>query len=586
MRGLDRGIALAGGLSDIRSRLTAEHLVIVALLVFYAHAGLTEHWIFPGPSDPLQYVTPGIWGSTVFNDSPTPSTSLIYWAWIDRVSVIIGTRLLHLVTGMTLSLGPAYILIVNLLTIALAAAWATRKGGALAGVLVAMLLVTSNLFRTFATYVYADQTLALLSLTAFAIYFWHEAAPTHRRLFIVGMVCVAAVFAKGLGVATGLFFGLHILATTRPFRAALDRLIWLGGGAIAGLVAVFVVFTVLFGFGSVRALATGFLYQNFQLIAVGTNQGNLVSYIPQIFDRLFIPILVAPFILATAYLHKVSRVALLMAASHFAVLTAVYAFTTRGGAAHVNYLYPTLLFAGIGTGLALARPFGDGVGGARSVPVALAIIVALIVGALVRRSYVPTDPAGWFQPGHAYRGPFALFWFIPIGALALLVLLTLTQVLSQQAAAARRAAAAVAILGALWGEIHTGGSARARSTAESVWHHEFVSISTALDAVPGESFSVYVKAWEKQPWDRVLTTYTAFHGRHQGRATARTPLEFQERIFKNLIAIKSSQLPLLAPGALVLTDVPDELLKIGAVEHARVRWNDRTLIVLQLRPKG
>jgi len=132
-------------------------------------------------------------------------------------------------------------------------AWAHRKSGFLAAMLVGVLFNASYPTLRYATFLYPDQTVGLYSLIAFVLFFSIR-PPTklYRPILLTGVFTAFACFSKAMGVATLVFFAVWIVYYRR-WNLLKEFVIGLG----VGTVLVSGAFTLLYGLGYFRDTIVG-----------------------------------------------------------------------------------------------------------------------------------------------------------------------------------------------------------------------------------------------------------------------------------------------------------------------------------------
>lgn len=554
-------------------------LILPALFIYFASTYL---WTIPAPSDALEYVAPAIWKTANFDNfyfyNKFDSTAIYHWPYLDRIVVLILLYITTLLPIESVMVAPTAILCIDTVILLLAMGWAYRLRGLFSSIMVGVLLGTSYVFLRYSTYMYADQTLTLFLLMAVIAYDWDEQSATRlRRIAVTGALSAAAFFSKGLGIAATVFFVSHFVLLRRreldkiaSWRAILHEVMYFGLGGLAGTALVLGTFILIYGGDSIVAIFRGFFIESRSRMLRGAAFGNMVTYLKPIFDLKLLPALAALFILARAWRKPEAATPFGMAGAFLLSLSMIYAFSSRGGNAILNYIHAPVVFASIGTGIYLststrqvARKWGCHDHDWDNILASVSVLLALAGGVIVAAS-IPEDTRidYFFESGVHSSIARNLAPFFTLAPAVLLVLLTMYEATNW-----RLLAISFGLVAAFWGAAYPGVQAYREGVFAAAEGRAYYDAASMLERVPATVFSVfYVNRWGRDDrlksldWWRVLWTFHVFLGERFGRGVgAAAKVRHQELIAKSITWVHDAkQLAAVKPGTILLTDsVPD-----------------------------
>jgi hypothetical protein len=621
-------------------------LILAIIVVFFIFNLIDKFWALAGPSDPLQYVGPAVWTTTSFNDLWPLAGNPINWAWIDRVMVLLGLRLIAAISPKPEWIGPIYIAFINTSIVILCIIWSYRRAGFIASLLCGILLTSSYMILSYGTYVYADQTVAFYLLLAFICYFSRTTVcGINQRVFIAGFFSAFALFSKALGVAGIVFFLIQIMMsiwkpsnTNRSLKIITLDIMRYAAGVIAGSVLVILLFILFYGWESLESVIIGFFFQNWKLMTRGGAYGNPVTYFPHMVSMKNLPVFLSLFIMIGAYRHAEAKNPLLMAWVFLGMLFSIYAFTDRGGSPILNYMFTAFIFAALGISIYISSfvAFGNAALSEQGqITLGAVSVLLLILGmSLVKLPTTWSDAYNYvwlpriiWESNYIYfiRPLYALSPIITLGLLALInvnrakwssvtflivlalfnyycimpdfynnkdlgLIFTLLPVIAAilmllvEVSRTKWSAIAFCLVFALWSPIFPGAMAFQKAHDDQVWSRAHYYIARALERVPADKFSIYVEGWKDVRWDRSITVFHNFYGSKFGRGTdgAMKTLHMQ-KVSQNLTLLdKREKIKNLKSGIILLTDNVDAVLKIFPAAREIDSFKDESGLQLQV----
>ncbi len=471
-----------------------------------------------------------------------------------------------------------YIAIVNLLIITICIFWAYYKKGILAGLFAGVLLVSSFEILRLATYIYADQTLALYALIAFIFFYSDYKNKVFDSAVIAGIFTAFTCFSKIPGIA--LFIPFIITIILERDWSKLKKLLT---GFVIGVFLVFLVAFILFGFDalkSVFSVAISYGAQFFDAEGTIDRYGDdwvynrPVSYFALLVREYYLPIFFSVIILIGAYRDRITR-NLYFAAMSFVGILALFVVLHKAVIVSANYIYPAIIFSSLGLALYLASIIEKGNDPLIRKPDFLFTVKARIIYALACIVFVFISlkigvlyPSAFINP-MAKTTPLIISMVYP-----LIPLLMIGGLMAIEYWQPRILVLLFMILVSVWSPAYNGAFAYSSVSTVRTRVDYYYSAAPLLNQVPADEFSIYVKAWIKDKYsDRVVRIFSEF---------------FNERKIKtkNIVFITDPKLLTVdnIKGKLILTDNPALIRRYFPEAEAgkSILWKNTTLTVMQL----
>ncbi len=503
------------------SKKISEQLLLLSFPLLYFFLIYNYFWVYPLPSDPLLY-TGGIdWGTTYG-----------FFPWLDRIMVANGIRAISFIPGVSYLAGPIYIGTCNMTMVCLSMYLAYKHKGFWAACCVGVFWNTSLLLLGWATYVYADQTLALYSLLAYTAMHGGLVQSCKKAAFWGGFFAALAAMSKITGIATAMALTISIL-----FERDKSALFSYIRGLLIGVFFATVLYGILYDFSSLIETIKQFFINNLSK-NLSLSRPNLVNYT----NDVLLSIKYLPFLgliaAASAYREKTNQQILLIIWAHITVLLLLYSLTHRGGWAIPHYLYTPyvfcILFVSLVAGTVLQTE-------AQSITLSILkkyltkiTVVAVLIGGILwglqigdtfppvlgkstRYIYqeVPTIFQGKLKEIFLY--PIGVRWLYSFGPL--LILLLFTASLNKMTRKHNRLIlfCFLAFLGC-WGGAFTGGMALHKVNQEKKEATEMYAYAAALDNIPLDRYFLYVEAAKNaRERKRLIWVYHLFFDTRRGQ---------------------------------------------------------------------
>jgi hypothetical protein len=493
-----------------KSRIVLLLFILATAVVIFAWRTFTVFWAFPAPSDPLEYLGPASWGTTVG-----------YWPFLDRLSLGVGLRLFVLLLPLpAYKAGMVYIATVNAMLIALAVFWSFRKAGAFAALLAAVFSMTSFYYMAWATYIYPDQTVAMYAFLAFIAFFWSDAeTPPAKCIFTAGIFAAFAALSKGTGPAVGIF-----LAGWLVFNRKWKELGPFIGGGITGGLTVMLLFAVLYNPSSLLDAISQFLNpvsDQAKGIFEGSRWNNMVSFLDILLRPIYFPVYLGLFVMQSAYRDRDARRLMLAAWSAIGLIYAIYSLTPRGGQPINTYIMTAYPLAATGLAIALGKNSKENRFISHWAALGGFAVILIIMGFSGYWFGTVFPPIRQFLYDHMYYQPLDIFDYryqsafpLPVRIVYILGPLFSAALLLISSVKGRAAVAiALAVVTTFWG-MALNSSLAAGKMAIDQRNNFFYQAAPILNQTGATDFGVYVKSWNQaRPWndiDRIMWVYWLF----------------------------------------------------------------------------
>jgi len=554
-----------------------HYLVFISLIILYVFNISKYFWTLAAPSDPLQYLGSAIWGTTYG-----------YWPWLDRIALAVNLRIFSVFFNNSPETSMFYIGFINMAIIVLSIFWAFRKSGFWAALFVGVILNSSYLMLGWATYLYADQTVALYSLLAF-IFFFSDSPPKNnfRNIVISGIFTGFAIFTKAPAIAVLIFFIICIICNKNW-----KKLLYFAYGTFAGSLAVIALFIILYNFESFinvwRLFFGGGLASNIQL-----THGEPKSYYNMLTSLNYFPFL-ALFVAISSYRNQKTKYLFILS---LVFIIGMYIIRPIG-APVPSYIYTAYIFAALGFSIYLSDLIGDAKASVFNnifthIAISALLIILLIVGLRIGFKYSPVPN---FEYGYNYYKPLDIYaagglineiWVIYLYAFGPIIIIGLLAYL--EFSKSKIAVILFIVFSSLWLSFFNGGLAFKKAEfdrAEAAAYYEFASI---LNEVPVDNFNVYITDWGmiNTPEDRILWVYRIFSDKKYQRVfepAYKSQIENERLVRGNISFLRSEAEIVSARKAPILTDKPDIVIYYfpDARKISTITWNDKTLTLLDI----
>ena len=542
-----------------------ELLVLSIIPLMYLYFVYQDFSALPMPSDPTTYLVP----------ATTPGMPLRF---IDRIMVYIGLRISDIFFSPAYVAGMYYIAIVNLLIITICIFWVYCKKGILAGLFAGVLLISAHEFLRLATYIYADQTLALYALIAFIFFYSDYKNKVFDSAVIAGIFTAFTCFSKIPGIA--LFIPFIITIILERDWSKLKKLLT---GFVIGTFLVFLVAFILFGWAALKSVFSVAINYGAQFFdAEGTIESygddwvynRPVSYFVLLVREYYLPIFFSMIILIGAYRDRITR-NLYFAAMSFIGILALFVVFHKAVIVSANYIYPTIIFCSLGLALYLANIIEKRKDPLIHKPDCLFTEKARIIYAVICIVFVFISLKIGIMHPSAFTNPVAKTTPLIIGMVyPLIPLIIVGALMAIEYWQSRVLVLLLVILISVWSPAYNGASAYGIVSTVRNRVECYYTAAPLLNQVPADKFSIYVEAWIKDQYsDRLLRIYSYF---------------FNERKIntKNIVFITDPKLLTVdnIKGKLILTDNPKLIRRYfpEAKPGKSILWKNTTLTVMQL----
>lgn len=530
-------------------------LILLALPSIYIYYMTQYFWELPAPSDPLMYL------------GPTIRHSLGGFSLFDRIVVVNGLCLASAIFSPIYIAGVYYIGVVNSLIVLIGIFWCYIKKGFFAGLFAGILLISSRLLLGCATYIYADQTVALFALLAFIFFFSKYRNKLFDPMILAGIFTALTCFSKIVGIAIFVPFIVSI-ALEKKWGELKKLLI----GLILGILVVFFITYLLFGWDSLKGSFLATVHRYWTSWNVVVLPGSPISYFSLLAREYYLPLFFSIVILIGAYREKVTRNLYFAAIGFVMFLTLAVSFTKSATAAE-NYLYPAVVFSSLGLAMYLGSLlkekstqlstrfsfiFRDKVKLIYALICLFSVFFALQIG--IDHYWAFTHP----KEANIVRMAYPVIPLIIVGGLLLI-----------EYSKSRIAILLFMILISLWSPAYNGAFAYASASFARQEAGFFYKAAPVLNDVPAKEFSIYVESWNKTKYtghpDRILWVYHSFFDENKK--------PFFIRHEKDIPTAKGNQ---------ILTDNPEEVRHCFpyAREIKTVPWEGEMLTVLEISQEG
>ena len=292
-------------------------------------------FVLPAPSDPLQYLGPSVWKSTYG-----------YFSYLDRINVVSGLRIFSMFISPIYLAGPYYIMFIELLTLMIGLIWCYKVAGRWAALMFALIINTSYMTLSVATYIYPIQTAALYSLLAIMCFYYRNIETKYFNMFILsGVFSGLACFSKVSELGGVIFLFSYLLFIDKSITKCLKYFV----GIIIGITLSLGFFTVLFNHQSLLNCIYLFFKTFSGMCVPDAYQSNVVQYLYTLLDFRYFPVFIGLFIAINAYKEESSRLIMFYAWSFLVTIFLIYALIPgRGGYTIPYYIYTSYVIASIG----------------------------------------------------------------------------------------------------------------------------------------------------------------------------------------------------------------------------------------------
>lgn len=552
-----------------KKSLLSDILIISPLILLYAFHVLQYLWVWPSPSDPLQYLGNVAWGNTN-----------AFFPWLDRIMLANNLAIFGFLPIPIYVSGPLYVLTVNLATMALGIWWARERIGFWAALFFAVFYNVGYFTLYRGVQIFPDTTLTFFSFLAFLSFFHNGSLPFSRRtsVFLTGIFTAFACFSKVTALCMVLFFLIRILVKEkRQFK------FWILGLAV-GTATACGLFILLYDFASFTNTVSQFFGSNIGLNFKGRPQyDNMVSFFDVIVDPMFAPVFISLLICVGAYRNSEARHAFTFSLLYFGMTSVIYLVTKRGYRPIPTYLYESYLFAALGLSLYLGGRAGALLSLAESSTVrkmgwVFAFMVLVVIGFAVGKKH---DPTGIFEVGTLLTDRTASRFYL-IGALLVPFGLVALEAYRKVSG---RALLVYMLFCALWSSSYGGGLAasniRKIQAPEAAF---FYKNAPVFNEVPAKKFDLFVKRWASQAIHKLPWVYRLFFDEKYERGTG--PLRqynHQREVLASIGIYRDLEKLIGGKGDQILTDVPSVVRAAcpGFPIVKEFEWEGTTLYVLE-----
>ncbi|MCA9244013.1 MAG: hypothetical protein KDA32_08675 [Phycisphaerales bacterium] len=516
--------------SQPRSRAVTviEIALILVPIVGYAYVTCDRLWTPPSSADPQNYLQPVLYHDMTLVSYP------------DRLMVSLDMFLTDLlgrplVSDVVMRMGAFHPMVINTLTLLVAAFYCYRVGGLAAGVLCTILLGASYNFLRYSNDVYPDVDLTLYTVLAGALLLsnwrrnWLLSVTTLCGFFCAMLALCKPTAAASLGVVVVYLFALR--------RSIVSFIV---GGILGGAVVALLCLAA-FDYESIGVFLANVHDQIRHAVHTMTfsRAGVDVSVYDSVVWVMEFPVLLAPFVATRLWQDRHARFWFALAITHLLLLALLIGLSNTLRSDNYIYYHTAVACAAIGLSIGLVGQFArkrerlelagvqlEKQGGADSPPTVADIGVAnprwplslplLILG-------VAACWAGLYYPefGRAPSGADTPVWFRTLFATTPLALLTL--LLATNLVRASVVARVLALGLVCWAPYIT--MARVTDLTEATRHRRRLTTAFAREAerIRRPEFAVAVADWARSPdryTDDIERTYDIWWGEGFRRAPA------------------------------------------------------------------
>lgn len=541
-----------------------EYVGIFILLGFYCGLCLKYFWIFPAPSDQLEYVQSVQWGTTVGG----------YWPWLDRISMASVLGFLSYSSIPVYHTAPGLILLMGLASFGGMSLWLNKNYGFGSALFFIIFIVTNYYAFLFGTEVFPEPFIVFfLMIFTISIHKIESSKMKTIRFVIAGFSITMAALCK---ITVVPFSGLVLLYVAFCFKRHLTHFFT---GVGLGLLFVFGHFIVVFGFDSLLDTVTSFFSWNFNKMLKGTTTANnIVSYYEIFTDRGYLPVFLSLLILPGLYRDNNTRFFAVISWILGGTVCLIYLVGDRSGAVIANYVYPMYFFASV----ALAIHWGQLLSltsNTIKIKMIAALVFVLVLAWVAGRGHYTSE---YFILGYYQKANIIIKSLLQIGVFVL-ALSPLMLSIKPSPIMAR----AALILVCFFSFLYNSGKANSRfSRSLHPEVHAQYSNANLINIVPVDEFIIFNSNWVPIPRiERTLQVYTHFFNKkYPVPTTSDRQKVMLEEIPRKIGIVKSIEELKGTRIDYVLTDKIEEvkLLFPEAIEKATIAWMGYDLYLLKI----
>ncbi len=555
-------------------------LILVLFVLMYGFNISNYFFTLPSPSDPLQYLGPSVWKSTYGYFG--------YFGYLDRINLVSGLRVFSMFISPIYLAGPCYIIFVELLTLIIGLSWCYKVAGKWAMLIFAIIINSSYMTLSIATYIYPVQTAALYSLLAVMCFYYRNTKIKYFNLLIFsGIFSGLACFSKVSEVGGLIFLFSYLLFIEKSLVRCLKYCV----GVMVGVIVSLGVFVILFNYQSLFNLFDVF-FRTFRGMCVPDSyKSNVVQYLYTLLDFRYFPVFISLFIAVDVYKKASSRLIVFYSWSFIVTIFAIYAFISgRGGYTIPYYIYTPYIVASLGLSIYFANIVNDQKN--KDVKFPLFVILLFVccgIGMLIgfNNPVIEAFNTGYnyYQTLDMYTVDTKIFYnyftkvFYILGPIAIIVLLTFVE-----GSKSKKAVLFLLVVVSLFSSAYNGGIARKKAKADSGEANFFYDIAPVFNQVDDTKFAVYIK--NNTHVDRLLWVYGLFFDKKYRRGISYDSAVANEKDIQSNIKIITEPSQFIATdfGNTILTD--DQVIVMSLFKASNIiktiQWKDKSLYIIRV----
>ncbi|MCB0378303.1 MAG: hypothetical protein KDD33_07410 [Bdellovibrionales bacterium] len=541
-----------------------DNLLILAVLAFYSLIVIRHFWIYPVPSDQLEYVQSAQWGTTVGG----------YWPWLDRVGLGALLGILAFLPFPTYVTAPFYGFFMSLGSLALGSYWLKARFGFGSALFFLTLIIGSFYAYHFATEIYPEPTIVFFLLLSSICLLEAKGSRAPRLLFVSGLALTIAALCKIVVIPLAGLMSLYVFKNYRFMNQWKSFAL----GIIGGLVFIFGFFTLAYGWSSLIDMFVSFYNWNFKFMLKGTREvNNIVSYYELFVDRGYLPTFIGLFISIGLYKNLSGRFFATIAWILGGTVCAVYIVGDRSGATIPNYMFPMFYFAA----MTLAIYWGSILKSMNSLQKTTTTLLVLFALILAWGMGSKHNAEIYFMTAFHEKATFLIKALLSIGVFVLAFIPTMLELKAKKLYALL---ALVCI--AFFSLLYNGGRAKERFVG---WLHKdanfYFSQAPFFNRVPEDEFLVYYSKWNLQDRaGRAAITFIHFFNEKYEIPNGPERQKFAMDLIKEkILVVRNIQQAQESNKKIIVTDLSDEVIKTfpNSKKLGSFNWEGDQLEILQ-----